>query len=108
MEATVLGKKLGMNIPAMIDIFNIGNARSYATEVRFPKHILTDTYDMGYAYKSGYKDYRLILKSAEKAKFKMPIGEAVYDYWRYAMDLGKPDEDITTMFKLMEDKNTKQ
>jgi 3-hydroxyisobutyrate dehydrogenase-like beta-hydroxyacid dehydrogenase len=107
MEATVLGKKLGMDITAMIEIFNIGNARSYATEVRFPKHILTGTYDMGYAYKSGYKDMKLIMKSAEKMKFNMPIGAAVFDYWKYAMDIGKPDEDVTTMFKLLEKKNAK-
>jgi 3-hydroxyisobutyrate dehydrogenase-like beta-hydroxyacid dehydrogenase len=107
MEATVLGKKLGMDITAMIEIFNIGNARSYATEVRFPKHILTGTYDMGYAYKSGYKDMKLIMKSAEKMKFNMPIGAAAFDYWKYAMDIGKPDEDVTTMFKLLEKKNAK-
>jgi 3-hydroxyisobutyrate dehydrogenase-like beta-hydroxyacid dehydrogenase len=107
MEATVLGKKLGMDIAAMIEIFNIGNARSYATEVRFPKHILTGTYDMGYAYKSGYKDMKLIMKSAEKTRFNMPIGAATFDYWKYAMDTGKADEDVTTMFKLLEIRNAK-
>jgi 3-hydroxyisobutyrate dehydrogenase-like beta-hydroxyacid dehydrogenase len=108
MEAAVLGKKLGMDVAAMIEIFNIGNARSYATEVRFPKHILTGTYDMGYAYKSGYKDMKLVMKSAEKMKFDMPIGGATFDYWKYAMDIGKPDEDVTTMFKLLEIKNAKK
>jgi 3-hydroxyisobutyrate dehydrogenase-like beta-hydroxyacid dehydrogenase len=107
MEATVLGKKLGMDIAAMIEIFNIGNERSYATEVRFPKHILSGTYDMGYAYKSGYKDMKLIMKGAEKMQFNMPIGAATFDYWKYAMDIGKPDEDVTTMFKLLEIKNAK-
>ena len=106
MEATVLGQKMGMDLQAMVDVFNVGNARSYATEVRYPKHILSGTYDMGYTFKSGEKDFRLILKTAANANFKMPIAECTYDYWKYGCEHGSPDGDTTTMHKLMKDKNS--
>ena len=42
-EAVIMGEKLGLTADKMIDVFNNGTARSFATEVRFPKFILTMT-----------------------------------------------------------------
>lgn len=105
-EACVLGKIYGMDLQAMIDVMNVGNARSYATEVRFPKYIIPGTFDQGYTFKTGCKDFRLILKTAEAKNFRMPMAENTYDYWTYASGLGLGEEDITTLYNLMEQKNT--
>lgn len=105
-EACVLGRMYGMDLQAMIDVMNVGNARSYATEVRFPKYIIPETFDQGYTFKTGCKDFRMILKTAAAKNFRMPMAENTFDYWTYASGLGLGEEDITTLYNLMEKKNT--
>src|SRR5208337_5668780 len=58
-EAVILGEKLGLTADKMIDVFNHGTARSFATEVRFPKFILTEKFDMGVPFSTAYKDISL-------------------------------------------------
>ena len=94
-EACALGRMYGMDLQAMIDVMNVGNARSYATETRFPKYIIP-----------GCKDFRMILKIAQEKHYKMPFAEATYDYWNWASEQGHADDDITTLYKLIETKNT--
>jgi 3-hydroxyisobutyrate dehydrogenase-like beta-hydroxyacid dehydrogenase len=48
------------------------------------------------------------LKTAERKNFKMPMSEATYDYWTYAAGLGLGEEDITTLYNLIEGKNKKK
>ncbi|MGI6029832.1 MAG: NAD(P)-dependent oxidoreductase [Candidatus Heteroscillospira sp.] len=107
-EACALGKLYGMDLQAMIDVMNVGNARSYATEVRFPKYIIPGTYDQGYTFSTGCKDFSMILKIAKEMNYKMPMAEATYDYWTWAVEQDLPDGDITTLYKLIEKKNSQK
>ena len=100
-EAYELGVSLGIDPQAMIDVFNIGNARSYATEVRFPKFILSDTYDAGATFATVGKDIGLVMKKANSLNFDLPITRATYDYWRYAIETGHAGEDYSTIVNLM-------
>ena len=104
-EACALGRMYGMDLQAMIDVMNVGNARSYATETRFPKYIIPGTYDQGYLFSTGCKDFKMILKIAEEKKYKMPFAEATYDYWSWASEQGHADDDITNLYRLIEQKN---
>src|SRR3712207_1721692 len=44
-EGCRLGERAGLDLAAMINVFNAGNARSFISEVRFPKHIIPGTFD---------------------------------------------------------------
>ncbi len=105
-EATVLGRMYGMDLQAMIDVFNVGNARSYATEVRYPKYIIPGTFDMGYKFQTGEKDFRMIMKIAERKKFNMEISKITYDYYKYGVDIGHGGDDVTQLYNLLEERNT--
>ena len=105
-EACALGKMYGMDLQAMIDVMNVGNARSYATEVRFPKYILSGSFNQGYLFSTGCKDFNMILKIASEKNYKMPMAQATYDYWTWASAQGFGDKDITTLYNLIERKNT--
>ena len=48
----------------------------------------------------------MILKIAQEKHYKMPFAEATYDYWNWASEQGHADDDITTLYKLNETKNT--
>lgn len=105
-EATVLGRMYGMDLQAMIDVFNVGNARSYATEVRFPKYIIPGTFDMGYKFRTAAKDFRMIMKIAERKNFHLEMSKITHDYYQYSVDIGHADDDVTQLYNLLEERNT--
>lgn len=103
-EAYQLGSHLGINPEAMIKVFNIGNARSYATEVRFPKFILSGTYNAGASFKTVGKDIGLVMRKANSLNFDLPITRATYEYWRYAIETDRGADDYSTVINQMEEK----
>lgn len=103
-EAYNLGRRLGMDKEAIIKVFNVGNARSYATEVRFPKFILSGTFKAGASFYTVGKDISLVAKKANQMNFDLPITRATYDYWRYAIEIGHGDDDYSTIVNLMDEK----
>ena len=44
-EAGLMAEKAGIPLANMIEVINAGNARNYASERRFPDHILSGTWD---------------------------------------------------------------
>jgi len=94
-EAVALGEKLGLNREMMIRVFNEGNARSYATEVRFPKFILPETYNIGATFATVYKDISIVKRVGNRARMKLPMNDCTYKYWKYPIDRGEGQEDFT-------------
>lgn len=105
-EAVILGRKFGLSMDSMIEVFNLGTARSYSTEVRFPKFILPKTFNMGSAFSTVYKDVSLVRRLGKIAKVKLPINNCSYHYYKYAMDRGESEEDFSRIILKMEDKLT--
>ncbi|MDI7259550.1 MAG: NAD(P)-dependent oxidoreductase [Thermodesulfobacteriota bacterium] len=102
-EAVVLGEKLGLSLERMIEVFNLGNARSYASEVRFPKFIIPKNYDMGATFANAYKDISMVRKIGKMAGVKLPITERTYNYFKYAMEKGDGEEDFSKIILKMRD-----
>jgi 3-hydroxyisobutyrate dehydrogenase-like beta-hydroxyacid dehydrogenase len=102
-EAVIMGEKLGLTADKMIDVFNNGTARSFATEVRFPKFILTKKFDMGVPFSTAFKDISLARKVRKTTKVNYPISNWVYKYMKYCMDRNAANEDVSTMCGKMKD-----
>ncbi len=102
-EAVIMGEKLGLTADKMIDVFNNGTARSFATEVRFPKFILTDKFDMGVPFSTAFKDISLARKVRQTTKVNFPISNWVYKYMKYCMDRNAANEDVSTLSVKMKD-----
>jgi 3-hydroxyisobutyrate dehydrogenase len=102
-EAVILGEKIGLSTDAMIDVFNHGTARSFATEVRFPRFILKDKFDMGVPFSTAYKDISLARKLRQKTKVNFPISSWVYKYMKYCMDRKAEKDDLSTIILKMRD-----
>jgi 3-hydroxyisobutyrate dehydrogenase-like beta-hydroxyacid dehydrogenase len=92
-EGVALGESLGLSPQDMIEVFNEGNARSYATEVRFPKFILSGAYDSGATFDIVCKDMALVRRLGRRANVRLPINAATYRYWKQAVDAGMGRED---------------
>jgi len=102
-EAVIMGEKLGLTADKMIDVFNHGTARSFATEVRFPKFILTNKFDMGVPFSTAFKDISLARKVRQTTKVNFPISNWVYKYMKYCMDRNAANDDVSTMSVKMKD-----
>lgn len=102
-EAVILGEKIGLSADAMIDVFNHGTARSFATEVRFPKFILKNKFDMGVPFSTAYKDISLGRKLRHSTNINFPISSWVYRYMKYCMDRGAENDDLSTIILKMRD-----
>jgi 3-hydroxyisobutyrate dehydrogenase-like beta-hydroxyacid dehydrogenase len=102
-EAVILGEKIGLSADAMIDVFNHGTARSFATEVRFPKFILKNKFDMGVPFSTAFKDISLARKLRHATKVNFPISSWVYRYMKYCMDRKAEKDDLSTIILKMRD-----
>jgi len=102
-EAVILGEKIGLSADAMIDVFNHGTARSFATEVRFPKFILKNKFDMGVPFSTAFKDISLARKLRQTTRVNFPISSWVYRYMKYCMDRKAEKDDLSTMMLKMRD-----
>jgi len=102
-EAVIMGEKLGLSAAPMIEVFNNGTARSFATEVRFPKFILNGKFDMGVPFSTAYKDVSLARKVRLSTKVHFPISSWVYKYIKYCMDRNAEKEDLSTIIVKMRD-----
>src|SRR4029079_17278749 len=76
-EAMAMGVKAGLDAKVLIDIINAGSGRNSASQDKFPKAILTRTFDFGFATGLSYKDVRLCLEESEALGVPMVAGAAV-------------------------------
>lgn len=101
-EAAFLGMSVGLSLETLIEVFNHGNAKSYATEVRFPRFILSGAFDAGASFRTVHKDIGIVLKRMRELNYEFPITKGTFDYWDYPVKNGLGENDYTTIFNLME------
>ncbi len=101
-EAVAFGVKAGLDPATMIDVINAGSGRSTATEAKFPKAILTRSFDFGFTNGLMYKDVKLCLEEAAAANVPMPVATAVREQWRRTTEAFGPEKDFTTIAMLVE------
>jgi 3-hydroxyisobutyrate dehydrogenase-like beta-hydroxyacid dehydrogenase len=101
-EALVMGVKAGLDPRIMLDILNVSSGRNSATEDKFPKAVLTRTFDFGFATGLLFKDVRLCLDEAEASGVPMVVGSAVRQLLSMTNQLHGPDSDFTSIVKTVE------
>ena len=98
-EAVALGMQWGFSMKQVVDILQSGNARSYATEVRFPRYIIPGTFNSGADVALFHKDMTLALKLAKDLKVAVPISAEASKPWVKAMKAKRGAEDHTRLFR---------
>ena len=101
-EAVVMGVKAGLDPKVMLDVINAGSGRNSATEDKFPKSILTRTFDFGFATGLSFKDVRLCVDEAEAMGVPMVVGSAVRQMLSMTNQMYGPESDFTSMVKVVE------
>ena len=102
-EAVVMGVKAGIDPKVLIDIINAGSGRNSATQDKFPRAVLTRTFDFGFATGLSYKDVRLCLEEAEALGVPMVAGSAVRQMLAITQARYGFDSDFTSIAKVVEE-----
>lgn len=102
-EAMVMGVKAGIDPKILLDIINAGSGRNSATQDKFPRSILTGTFDFGFATGLSYKDVRLCIDEAEAMGVPMISGAVVRQILAATNARYGPNSDFTSIVKITEE-----
>lgn len=102
-EALAMGVKAGLDPKTMCDIINASSGRNSATQDKFPRAVLTGTFDFGFATALSYKDVRMCVDEAENLGVPMVGGSLVRQMLAATNARFGPDSDFTSMVKIVEE-----
>jgi len=98
-EGGRMAERAGIALKDMIDVFNVSNARSYISQVRFPRHILTRKWDGGSRVYNLHKDVGMAVKLGKKLKADVTMGENTLAFLEKAMGHDMQDTDFTRLYR---------
>ncbi len=96
-EAALLAESSGVSAEAMMQVLNASSGRSWATEVLYPRFVLTGGYDAGFAVELMRKDVRLGLALMGEAGVAVPVIRRAADIWDASERYLSDDADLTRM-----------
>ena len=102
-EAIVMGVKAGLDPKVLIDIINAGSGRNSATQDKFPRAVLTRSFDFGFATGLSYKDVRLCVDEAEAMGVPMVCGAVVRQMLAITNAKYGASSDFTSIAKVLEE-----
>ena len=101
-EAMVMGAKAGLDATQMLEIINAGTGRNSATEQKFPRAVLTGSFDYGFTTGMSYKDVGLCVDEAEAMGVPMLVGAAVRQMLAITNASYGPESDFTSVCRVVE------
>ena len=102
-EAIHFGLANGLDIATMLDVLNVSTGQNTATSDKFPKRILSGSYDAGFRMSLMAKDVALFLERARDLGTPLVATECVEACWREA-DAALPGVDFTRIFPFVGDR----
>jgi 3-hydroxyisobutyrate dehydrogenase len=100
-EALTLGRKLGVDPDAMVQVIGAGAGSSWAMQNLAPKIIARD-FAPGFMVETQQKDMRLIAEAAEETSTALPGAALAQQLWRAAQARSDGREGIHAMAKVVE------
>jgi 3-hydroxyisobutyrate dehydrogenase-like beta-hydroxyacid dehydrogenase len=101
-EAVVMGVKAGLDPNVMLDVINVSSGRNSASQDKFPRSVVTRTFDFGFATGLSYKDVRLCVDEAEAMGVPMVVGAAVRQMLAVTNATFGAGSDFTNMARVVE------
>jgi 3-hydroxyisobutyrate dehydrogenase-like beta-hydroxyacid dehydrogenase len=101
-EATVLGVKAGLDARTLLDAINAGSGRNAATLDKFPRSILTGSFDYGGPMGLMLKDLSLFIEQARAAGVHNIMAPATLAAWEEAVRRNGPEADYSEVIRHME------
>ncbi len=83
-EAVLAGERFGLDPAKMIEIFNASTGRNTGTDNKYPKFVLSGTYNSGFALGLMAKDLRLALELARDTGVAADLLQTCVNMWSQA------------------------
>lgn len=99
-EALAAGAASGLDPAQMLEVFNAGSARNAATADKFPKYVLSGTFDQGFAAALMAKDVRLAQEFLHAVGMPAWVAAAVVETWVAACRQLPNDADFTEIARV--------
>lgn len=101
-EAYVAGIKGGLDPKVMLEVINVSSGRNSASMDKFPRHVLTRSFDFGFPIASICKDIGLAVEECEALGVPVWVGSQARQLWNFAKKQGGGGDDMTALVKWME------
>ena len=101
-EAMVFGVKAGLDPAVMLEVLNAGSGRNSATQDKFPRAVLTRSFDFGFATALALKDVNLCLGESEAAGVPMLMGTTAKEMLLLTQALRGAQSDFTEVCRVVE------
>ena len=98
-EAGLMAEKAGIPLADMINVINAGNARNFASERRFPDHILSGKWDARSRIYNLNKDVGMAVDLAKKMGLPVAIGGSTSRYLKKAIKAGLSETDFSRLYQ---------
>lgn len=98
-EGGRMAERAGIKLKDMIAVFNVANARSYASQFRFPQHILSKKWNARSRVFNLHKDLKMANEIGEKLKVNISLGKGTLEFLKKAIGLGMQDEDYSLLYR---------
>lgn len=102
-EAFRLGERAGLKLDDMVEVLNNSNARSYVTESRYPKHILSKKWDGRSRIFNMHKDIKMGVELGHRMGGGTEFSEATLRYLDKAVRRGMAEDDYTLIYRDFEE-----
>lgn len=102
-EAMLFGLSQGLDMKTMLDVVNVSTGQNTATSDKFPKRILTGTYDAGFKSTLMAKDVKLYFENTKAAGTPGDVGGLISELWS-SYDAANPGTDFTRVFEFIRDR----
>jgi 3-hydroxyisobutyrate dehydrogenase len=103
-EAVLFGLSQGLEMKKILDVVAVSTGTNSAIVDKFPKRILTGTFDAGFFCGLQNKDIQLYFTNAEKTGTPNRVGTEISAIWQQTTDTLGPQADITEIYELMRKK----
>jgi 3-hydroxyisobutyrate dehydrogenase len=98
-EGGRMAERAGIRLADTIEVFNVSNARSYASQVRFPRHILSRSWNARSRISNLRKDVKMAVAMGRRMGAATPIGKAALGYLERAAESGMLDKDFSLLYR---------
>ncbi len=101
-EGGRMAERAGIRLADTIEVFNVSNARSYASQVRFPRHILSRKWDARSRIYNLRKDVKMAVAMGRRLGATPAIGAAALGYLERAAAMGMLEKDFSLLYREFE------
>jgi 3-hydroxyisobutyrate dehydrogenase len=102
-EAMSVARRFGLDLAVVLDAINASSGRSGSSEVKWPRYILPQTYDSGFALPLMLKDITIALSLARSLGASTALTQEVARRWQLAAAALPASADHTEIARWVED-----